>query len=60
MLKCHLKPLNMTVKAALEEINSTKAAYARVGEQHFISTADYGPQAQKITATLNLSDRETT
>ena len=50
----------MAVKAALEEINSTKAAYARVGEQHFISTADCGPQAQKITVTLNLSDRETT
>ncbi|TAN25966.1 MAG: IS1634 family transposase, partial [Actinomycetota bacterium] len=34
MLECHVKPLGMTLKAALEEINSTKAAYARLGKQH--------------------------
>ncbi len=60
MLECHVKPLGMTVKAALEEINSTKAAYARLGKQHFIIPPDYGPQVQEIIATLNLSDRETT
>lgn len=47
----------MTVKAVLEEINSTKAAYARVGEQHFLIPPDYGPEEQKIIATLNLGGR---
>ena len=59
MLECHVKPLGMTVKAALEEINSTKAAYPRLDKQHFIIPPDYGPQVQEIIATLNLSDMET-
>lgn len=54
MLEHHVKPLGMTVKAALEEINSTKAAYARLGEQHFLIPPDYGPEVQKIIETLNL------
>ncbi len=35
MLERHVKPLGMTLRAALEEINSTKASYARLGKQHF-------------------------
>ena len=56
MLECHVQ-LGMTAKAALENINSTtKAAYARLGKQHLLIPPDWGPEVQKIIATLNLSD----
>ena len=58
MLECHVKPLGMTLKAALEEINSTKAAFARLGKQQFIIPPDYGTDMQKIIATVETSDQE--
>lgn len=55
MLECHVKPIGMTVKTALEEISSAKAALVRLGAQQFAIPPDYGPAMQNIMAALEIN-----
>lgn len=56
MLECHVEPLGLTYKSALDEIRSAKAAVLELGAQTFIAPPKYRPVMQQIIRAIASSD----
>ncbi len=57
MLEYQVKPIGLTVRSALDEINATKAAIVKLGDRQFLIPAEYGPIIKQIIGTLKLNDQ---
>ena len=57
MLEYQVRPIGLTVRSALDEINAAKAAIVKLGDRQFVIPADYGPTMRQIIGTLEPSDQ---
>lgn len=57
MLEHEIRPLGLTVRSALDAIDSTKAAIVRLGDRRFVIPAEYGPTIKQVIDTLELDNR---
>lgn len=48
MLEQEVRPLGLTYKAALDEIDAAKAAILRLGDKQFMIPPAYSPRRQEI------------
>ena len=56
MLEYQVRPLGLTLRTALDEISSSKAAIVKLGDSKLVIPPDYGPVMKQIVSSLNFNE----